>query len=581
MKITLRPFLVAAATFGIGVLTATSAVAQTRGQASLTLTNNDATYCFKHQNNWSLSKTDDFAGGTSGHVTWTVTAVKTDGGTSFTVLGGLTITNTGSGLAPIGNIVINLQRKNSHKINGKLTPWVSVAADVADATNGDNATVANIASAGSQEDPATNSLYGIGNYVVSGSKGTFTESAGSGKLEFTDANSNSIFSLVPQLYLPAGASITLLYRAEFDPTVIAAAGNDFRVEALVTFGRAGLRGGSGASAPSIDINGNGTVDKDENWVRTVPARTSMGLVLSTPEECNDSATIGDLGLDSEGDATFSNVTGLDQFPATVNASQVWTIEADVDGGVDGGFVCNEATLDSAGDSKTLNIVVGHDPLGNPIYLTVPCCFDVHLTAQDCVPVDGDGGPPTGFPDGSYFTFTQGKYNDHANNAVANYVEAHFASLFVGGKLTIGVIGATTHDASWTDVDAFRLWIGGGGPSGALTADTLNATSTSGGTLAKQTGALTLTLALQGAVIPGVNGGNPLPSGLGSLKLKDTGTSLDGQTVSQILAAANQALGAGTLPPGYTFSSLNDLIDNLNKAFDDGITSSWANAHLTT
>ena len=58
--------------------------------------------------------------------------------------------------------------------------------------------------------------------------------------------------------------MTLLYTASFNNTVLGlAAGAQVRVEVIVSFGNAGPRGGSGASAKNIDINGNGLPDTDE------------------------------------------------------------------------------------------------------------------------------------------------------------------------------------------------------------------------------------------------------------------------------------------------------------------------------
>src|SRR5437867_2132546 len=124
-----------------------------------------------------------------GTVTWTITATKdSSGAPTFTVHGGLTVTNSGTAPATIGNIVVNLQKPNSPK-QGSNAPYVSIAADVADATSGDTATSAKIVAAGSQENPATNAAWGTGNYTVSGAQGTFTETAGkSGALEFKDAS---------------------------------------------------------------------------------------------------------------------------------------------------------------------------------------------------------------------------------------------------------------------------------------------------------------------------------------------------------------------------------------------------------
>lgn len=121
---------------------------------------------------------------------------------------------------------------------------------------------------------------------------------------------------------------------------------------------------------------------------------------------------------------------------------------------------------------------------------------------------------------------------------------------------------------------FRTWIGVGGSSGALTDDTLNATSTSGGTLAKQAAALTLNLNTS-LVSPGI----------GNLIYTKLGDALDGKSVSQILGAANQVLGNNSctasnpsrqctgwttsyMPAGCTYSTLNDLITDLNESWDD-------------
>jgi hypothetical protein len=57
--------------------------------------------------------------------------------------------------------------------------------------------------AASQENAATNAAWGTDNYTVTGRQGTFVETAGSGKLEFTDASDSTLFSLVPQPEIPA------------------------------------------------------------------------------------------------------------------------------------------------------------------------------------------------------------------------------------------------------------------------------------------------------------------------------------------------------------------------------------------
>jgi hypothetical protein len=76
------------------------------------------------------------------------------------------------------------------------------------------------AAAASAENAATYAALDPPNYTVSGAKGTFVETAGSGPLQLTDASSNTIFSLTPQVSLAPGASITLLYTTTFNNSIL-------------------------------------------------------------------------------------------------------------------------------------------------------------------------------------------------------------------------------------------------------------------------------------------------------------------------------------------------------------------------
>src|SRR5689334_23501233 len=80
-------------------------------QASITLQNATVVFCNTQENDWTLDKTNDqpnqpVADGTN--VTWTITATKTAGAKTICADGFVTVTNTGSGNATIGNIVVNL-----------------------------------------------------------------------------------------------------------------------------------------------------------------------------------------------------------------------------------------------------------------------------------------------------------------------------------------------------------------------------------------------------------------------------------------------------------------------------------------
>lgn len=552
-------------------------------QASITLLNSDAKYCYTHNNLWTLTKevTGNTVDNGVGTVTWTITATKDSSGVAtFTVHGGLTITNTGSAPATIGNIVVNLQKPNSPKM-GSNAPYVSIAADVADATNDDAATTANIVAAGSQENKATNTAWGTNNYNVIGAKGTFIETAGSGSLVFKDASDNSVFSLVPQPSIPVGGSITLLYDASFSTSILPPAGTVMRVETLVTFGNAGARGGSGSTGANIDINGNGVIDNDEANVRTVPTRITLPALPSTPDECNDSVTVTDdpnTDVTTTGTVTTSNPVGFDAFPAVINSSTTWDVSVDVDSGAEGGNVCNEAHLDGAACGGTLNVIIGYDPItGLPIFATYECAPAADSDSSDCAQI----GPPSGctFNDGDYCTNNRGQYG--SNGTIGNFYDANFLTAFPGG-LTIGIVGANPlHDATWTGSttgrNALKQAIGGGGTSGPLTADTLNATSISGGVLSRDTLGLALNIGFNAAGLHGTH------TNFGSLTLCNLAegtviggwtltaaqaTALNGKTINNILTDANNALGGNGLASYYggSFNNLKDLINELNNAF---------------
>lgn len=69
-------------------------------------------------------------------------------------------------------------------------------------------------------------------------------------------------------------------------------------------------------------------------------------------------------------------------------------------------------------------------------------------------------------------------------------------------------------------------------------------------------------------------------GFGDLTVTGTGTSLDGKTVSEILALANTALGGGGFPAGFDASSLAGFLANLNESYDGcQEPTDWAKQHL--
>jgi hypothetical protein len=562
------------------------------GQASITLTNCNGELCHANDTAWTLAKEPASQSITLPDdpptITWTVAATRGATTANFLEVDGVvTVTNTGSANATIGNIVINLQKKVINTSN-----WVSVAADVADATNGDAATAANVVAAASSESAAVNAAFGPPNYTVSGAAGRFVETGGSGPLEFTDASSNTIFSLSPQVSLAPGASITLLYTATFNNSVLGLpVGTQVRTEAMVTFGNAGARGGGGSTATNIDVNGNGTIDTDEANVRTVPCRVTRDVPAL--KEGNNSVTL----KDAESDVTASGTgIGFSNFATDLGADN--TGSGEVISGDRSASVSVEASCTPPGSGTITNTAhlngescsifvqgpqIGTDPVtGLPIYqiFEFPCVTGVDLDATANVSVACELPPP---PPKDFCTYTRGGY---AGSGVPGQLfNSQYQVVFSGG-LTIGVVGAAAQDASWTGnstgQSALKTYLtSSGGPSTALTADTVNATSTSGGTLARQAATLTLNVGFA--------------SGFGNLTLcnlaegSTIGTftltaaqaaALNGTSVSAVLSGANNALGGNGLP-GYvgSFGDLNQLVTVLNESFDNCVASSFGTANL--
>jgi hypothetical protein len=249
-------------------------------------------------------------------------------------------------------------------------------------------------------------------------------------------------------------------------------------------------------------------------------------------------------------------------------------------GATGGTVSNTALLTAA------------DP--QPV-----CNAAVSLSATDIQTI----AAPSGFVAGDYCTYSIGGWGQ-ATGTGGQVLAANFSTVYPGGAVKVGIPGAAgysmtfedgttlecTHFATpghvcdtWTAVpvtavEAILNYLPAGGSSGALTADLVNPDGSSSGVFGGQV--LGLQLAVDFATHTGGQGA------LGTLKLCNTGTSLDGFTVSEILGAANTALGGGPLPAGYTYDTLQTLIANLNLSFDiklaNGtrcVPTDWAQAYL--
>ena len=544
-------------------------------QASLSLENSDLALCFGQKTSWGLTKSVDSVTGAPGNqtVSWTVTATKgATSGAQLLVSGYVTVKNGGSAPATIGNIVVNLQQ--STDVGTPAKPkliWASVSAAVADATSGDAATTANIVAKASAEVPA----YSGGAYTVSGPRGTFTENTASGPLQLLDLQSNDLWAITPQQTIQAGQSVDLVFTARFDATQLnLGEGTPLRAEVIVTFGNAGTRGNGGASAANLDINGNGTIDADEAWVRAVPTRITENVPPF--EACHAAVTLADPGVGATGTVTFGDVTvdGLPVEPVTATTS--FTVTAsDVDGGASGGSIANTATLTAEGSevsllvgTRTVTDPITGLPLQEPVYYTFFCCPPLSLTASAGAQIGGGGG----FQPGDYCSFSQGGLG--GRGAPFLLLASQFADLFPNG-FEVGIPGGG-FSMQFSSALAVQDYLPAGGTPGKLTTDLLDPTSSSSGVFGGQVLALKLNIALSDS--------GATPPALGGLYYRNPGDALHGYTVRQILAAAETALGGGALPTGYTYADLSTLCDNLNLSWHNVTTegcepSAWALLYL--
>ncbi|MGA1874963.1 MAG: hypothetical protein ACMUIA_05110 [bacterium] len=129
---------------------------------------------------------------------------------------------------------------------------------------------------------------------------------------------------------------------------------------------------------------------------------------------------------------------------------------------------------------------------------------------------------------------------------------------------------------FTSAEAIRAYLPAGGDPNSLDKDYTNPTANnSSGVFGGQVLALQLNVDFKSRGTDCMEGND-----LGDLYLCNYDTDLDGMTVAEILAMANDALGGGGLPEEFSsFSQLNDLVDELNKSYDNCVKSTWAMNHL--
>lgn len=491
------------------------------GNASVSLQSANASISQTAATSWSLTKTGS-VDTSSQTITWQVTATQgsTVGG-QLHLTGTLNVTNTGSGPATIGNILANLQTRSG-------SSWVTRSSDVNDATSGDAATTAHIYSQASSE-----------------GRSAFSENAASGPLQFTDAHTNTLFSLVPEVSIQPGATVPLRFDATFDNNVLHLAnGTPVRVEVIVSFGNHGPHGAAGAN---IDINGNGTIDADEAYVRSVPARLGLNVPAQT-------GTTGTPTLsDALADITSTGTVALSNASFNLGAT-TGTVSIHYDPGTGGGDITNCAHLTGGGG------------------LNLQACNTQSVTGTGGGGGCTDGAPGCGWNAGDLTTYSQVTWptDTTARGIAINNFNTVYAPTF--GVMEVGIPGAAGFSMRFDSGTATLLYVPASGTPAALTADLLDPTTSASGVFGGDVVALELNVDFSGytAGTSGLLFGSLTVCGLAT-------TALDGLTVSQVLADANVALGGGST--AASIADLDALAQNLNASFLSSTPSSWAQTHL--
>lgn len=224
-----------------------------------------------------------------------------------------------------------------------------------------------------------------------------------------------------------------------------------------------------------------------------------------------------------------------------------------------------ANAPCSGGSYEWTTAVYQDTLsGGAVVTTTPYTL---IGSQPTVGVSGSCS--TGFQPGQYCTYSQGGWGADPNGGNPGQILAsNFGTVYPSG-VSVGSPNSMAFDSAAV-VDAY---LPAGGRPGQLNANLVDPTSTPAGVFGGQVLALQLNVDFNNAgIVVGTAGS------ISSLKL--SGGSLSGDTVAQILSAAETALGGGAVPSGYTLSTLNTLITNLNESFEACVPSDWAQANLT-
>ncbi|CAN5238292.1 hypothetical protein BH11MYX1_BH11MYX1_17100 [soil metagenome] len=500
---------------------------------------------------WTLTKTAT-VDSTAKTVTWNIAATKNAvTGGRLVVDGFLDVINLGTGPATLGNIVVNLQAKQgSH--------WVTVSSDVADATQGDNATTAHV----------------VGEDTIEG-QDTFSENAASGPLSFLDRRYNTIFSLVPEMVLTPGSHLPLLYSASFDNNVLHLADNaDVRFEVIITFGNHPL-GGPQHTDENVDINGNGIIDADEHKVRSIADVFKQRVPAQ--QTANATLALSDAAADVSAQGTVTYTAPVVNLNATTG-----TVKINYDAGTNGGTITN--CVHGTGTGIT-------DPVGSFTFTAVmPVSLTTCTTATiEAPPVCIPGAPGCGWHDGDEISYSQNTWGAKPpSGPPASLVTAQAANQLPGTTNfdliypSTMVLGGAGFHLVLDSGEELLSYLPQSGPPGALNNNILDPgvgtgqSTTSSGVFGGQVAALYLNIDFADANLTH----GTAATAYGDLRLCGlTGATaaLDGSTIRQLRPIMDNALGGS--PSAYSIADLSALLMLVNGAFEGGFVTTFAQGHV--
>jgi hypothetical protein len=306
---------------------------------------------------------------------------------------------------------------------------------------------------------------------------------------------------------------------------------------------------------------------------------TSGDLTITPNTFSFNADIGDTGVTQLVDGSGNTYFLLDGSQIATGSSDTFTVSVGYSvADCSRGAISNSAQLitdqypvappyswDINGD---LLLQIGTDALGNPINVVICTGLDQQPSDTETINSADFGSPfctndPPPPPFTGYCTFLQSEWTHNPGNTTLTALMSDL------GSETIGTGGPYT--ATWDSAGAIGAYLPAGGSDNALNASLLDPTSTSAGHIGGEVLALQLNVDLGTHSPPVTVSGNSVFD-FGSLLICGTGTQFDGETVDALLAAANLAVGGGSLPTDCTgmgtcdFNSLDTLLQHVNVSF---------------